>query len=419
VEWDSSTLVGPDGEDWRVPVSELEGRQRRTSVALAEEGMESAYIEDPVELYWLTGGRQNSAILIGAEGTGIQTRHLVRRSVARASFEGGADDSPHLTEKHPRMGELSGMLEKFGCVQKPAMTGAKVPHSRWSFIDGKLGGLDGPSLDCSSTLFRLREAKSEWELSMIRESGEINHSMFESIRDYGGTGKTELEMAGVAEDVSRASGFGGSIRMRKWPMDCDRVVIAAGGSGRVPSFFDSAVGGVGGSPMSPLGAGFSKVREGEPVLVDIVHVHRGYVSDCTRMFCSGDLGEQWQNRLDDMIEIGAIVRRSLGRGEDCSSAWISGREAAEEMGHGENLMGIRPEQASFLGHSVGLELDETPVVANGFDRPLELGGTMAIEPKVIHQEGAIGIEDTWSRTNEGMECLTSGDRLPSLIRWQA
>ena len=417
MEWDTSTLVGPDGEDWRVPVSELEDRQKRLSIALAEEGIESAYIEDPVELYWLTGGRQNSAILIGSDGTDIQTRHLVRRSVERASFEGGADDCPHLTEKHPRMGELSEMLTKFGCVQRPAMTGAKIPQSRWSFINVKMEGLDGSSRDCTNTLFKLREVKSEWELSMIRESGEINHSMFESIRESGGPGKTELEMAGIAEDISRASGFGGSIRMRKWPMDCDRVVIAAGRSGRIPSFFDSAIGGVGGSPVSPLGAGFSKVKEDEPVLIDIVHVHRGYVSDCTRMFYSGHLGEEWRNRLDDMIEIGSKVRRSLARGEDCSSSWKEGRGIAEEMGHGENLMGISPEQASFLGHSVGLELDETPVVADGFDRPLELGGTMAIEPKVIYEEGAIGIEDTWSRTSDGMECLTSGDRLPSLIQW--
>jgi len=118
-----------------------------------------------------------------------------------------------------------------------------------------------------------------------------------------------------------------------------------------------------------------------------------------------------------MTEIGALVRGFLGRGEDCSTAWRAGREVAEEMGHGENLMGISPEQAGFLGHSVGLELDETPVVANGFDRPLHLGGTMAIEPKVIHRDGAIGVEDTWTRTSEGMECLTSGDGLPNLIRW--
>jgi len=387
------------------------------SIALAEAGIESAYIEDPVELYWLTGGRQNSAILIGAEGAEIQTRHLVRRSIARAAFEGGDEDCPHITEKHPRMGELSEMLAKFGCIRKPAMTGGKVPRGRWSFISEKMGGLEGPSQDCTDLLYKLREVKSEWELSMMRESGEINHSMFESIRESGGIGKTELEMAGVAEEVSRASGFGGRIRMRKWPMDCDRVVIAAGRSGGVPSYFDSAVGGVGGSPISSLGAGFSKVREGVPVLIDIVHVHRGYVSDCTRMFCSGKLDSEWEERLGDMIEIGELVRGVLGRGGDCSSAWRSGREVAEEMGHGENLMGIRPEQANFLGHSVGLELDETPVVANGFDRPLHLGGTMAIEPKVIHRDGAVGIEDTWNRTSEGMECLTSGEDLPSLVQW--
>ena len=410
-------LVGPEGQDWRVPVSELERRQDRFSVALSEKGFESAYIEDPVELYWLTGSRQNSAFLIGAEGTGVQTTHLVRRSVSRASFEGGGGNCPHPTEKHPRMSELSNNLAKYGCTKKPSMVEGKVPRSRWKFIDNSMDELDGVSQDCTDVLYKLREVKSQWELSMIRDSGEINHSMFESIRETNGIGKTELELAAVAEEISRRNGFGGEIRMRQWPMDCDRVVITSGRSGGIPSFFDSAIGGVGGSPISPLGAGFSKIREKEPVLVDIVHVHRGYVSDCTRMFCSGNLGIEWRDRLDDMVEIGEIVRGALAKGDTCSSAWDAGREASEEMGHDENLMGIRPEQARFLGHSVGLELDESPVVANGFDQPLGEGGTMAIEPKVIHRDGAIGIEDTWVRTAEGMECLTSGVSLPKLIQW--
>ncbi len=417
MEWDSSDLVGPEDQDWRVPVSELEDRHERVSIALAERGIESAYIEDPVDLYWLTGGRQNSAFLIGAEGSGVQTTHLVRRSVARASFEGGGENCPHVTDKHPRMSQLSENLAKFGCTRKPAMVEEKLPHNRWNFINNKMGDLHGESQDCTDSLYKLREVKSEWELSMIQESGKINHSMFESIRDSDGLGKTELELAGIAEKVSRNSGFGGEIRMRKWPMNCDRVVIAAGRSGGIPSFFDSAVGGTGGSPVSPLGAGFSKIREGEPVLVDIVHVHRGYVSDCTRMFCSGKLGSEWANRLDDMAEIGALVRGVLSKGGSCSSAWNVGREASEEMGHGDNLMGISPEQAHFLGHSVGLELDETPVVADGFDRPLNVGGTMAIEPKLIHRDGAIGIEDTWTRSSDGLECLTSGEKLPKLIQW--
>ena len=80
-------------------------------------------------------------------------------------------------------------------------------------------------------------------------------------------------------------------------------------------------------------------------------------------------------------------------------------------------MGMKPEQARFLGHSIGLELDETPVIAEGFERPLEIGGTMAIEPKVIYRDGAIGIEDSWVRRSDGMECLTPGSDLPPLVHW--
>ena len=73
---------------------------------------------------------------------------------------------------------------------------------------------------------------------------------------------------------------------------------------------------------------------------------------------------------------------------------------AEEMGYSEYLMGMLPEQAVFLGHSVGLELDETPVIADRFDRELPIGGTMAVEPKVIYESGAIGTEDTFARTSD-------------------
>jgi Xaa-Pro aminopeptidase len=93
-------------------------------------------------------------------------------------------------------------------------------------------------------------------------------------------------------------------------------------------------------------------------------------------------------------------------------------------------MGMAPDQAKFLGHSIGLELDETPVVAAGFDRPLPIGGTMAIEPKVIQIEGAVGIEDSWVRTTTGMERLSGttdvgmatsgadgGDSFPDWTEW--
>ncbi len=414
--WDAGRLTGPDGVDWRVPVSELENRRSRLSSALADSGIESVLIDDPVELYYLTGGRQNGILLIGADGSDVRNTHWVRKSIIRAKFESGGDNAPDPIETQPRMSGLAEAIRGKGGTTAPALLAGKVPHDRWQFLSRKLSSL-GESADCTHILYKLREKKSDWELQMHRESGAINREMFAAIRDCGGLGKTELEMAAAADEVSRVAGFGGRIRMRRWPMDCDRVVIAAGRSGAIPSYFDSALGGLGASPISSLGAGHAKVETGEPVIVDIVHLHRGYVSDCTRMFSAGSLSDEWMQRLSDMAEIRDSVVASLGRGDYCSEAWGIGHQKAAEMGYAEHLMGMPPEQAIFLGHSVGLELDETPVVAEGFDRELPIGGTMAIEPKVLYQEGAIGTEDTYTRTSEGMECLTMGDSWDLMTEW--
>ena len=416
--WDAERLTGPDGEDWRVPVSELEERRTRMASSLTEQGLESALIDDPVELYWLTGGRQNGMMLIGAEGSDIQHTHWVRKSLERARYESGGDDAPDPIVAQPKTRQLTEALRSLGVNSAPAMLAGKMPHERWQFFSRRLASL-GEIQDSTYLMYGLRETKSTWELEMHRESGRINAEMFEAVQEVGGEGRTELEMAAAADEISRSAGFGGRIRMRRWPMDCDRVVIAAGRSGAVPSYFDSAIGGLGASPISSLGAGHAKVVSGEPVIVDIVHLHRGYVSDCTRMFCAGRLDEESVSKLDDMAEIRDAVVSSLGKGDDCSEAWRIGNGMANEMGYSNHLMGMTPNQAVFLGHSVGLELDETPVVADRFDRELPIGGTMAIEPKVIYESGAIGTEDTFARTPDGMECLTMGDSWGLLTEWDS
>ena len=415
--WDMGRLVGPDNADWRVPVSELENRRERLAIALSENGIESALIDDPVELYWLTGGRQNGIILVGGKDSNVETTHWVKRSLERAKFESGGDNSPDPIIAQPRMSELVDSIRKIGGTKKPSMLEGKIPHNRWKFISEKTNSLDGESKDCTSIMYKLRETKSSWEIDMLRESGRINKDMFQAIKENGGLGKTELEMAGVADEISRKAGFGGRIRMRKWPMDCDRVVIVAGKSAAIPSYFDSAICGIGASPISSLGSGHAKVKPNSPVTVDIVHLHRGYVSDCTRMFSAGALESKWIERLDHMVEIRKAVVSSLEKGDDCSKTWEIGSMMAKEMGYSDNLMGMSPDKSYFLGHSVGLELDETPVIASGFNRPLCIGGTMAIEPKVIYPDGCIGTEDTFVRTKDGMECLTMGNSFPLLTNW--
>ena len=138
VSWDTSRLRGPDNQDWRVPTYELEKRQDLVSKQLDFEGIESILIDDPVELYWLTGSRQNSFFIVGSKNSDIENTLFVRRSFDRAVFECGEDNSPHEIRMQPRMAEISNELIKMGCNKIPGMLEGKIPHSRFLFLKSKL-----------------------------------------------------------------------------------------------------------------------------------------------------------------------------------------------------------------------------------------------------------------------------------------
>ena len=70
-------------------------------------------------------------------------------------------------------------------------------------------------------------------------------------------------------------------------------------------------------------------------------------------------------------------------------------------------MGAGAERVSFVGHGLGLEIDELPVLAPGSDDPLEQGMVFALEPKFVYAgEGAVGVENSYAVTQDGVERLT-------------
>ena len=423
--WSPADIVGPDGEDWRVPVSELEARQARLAEMLAEAGCAGALIQHPVDLYYYAGGRQDGSLFVPAQGAGGSVEAggdgpvaFVRRSLKRAQWEAGDDDAPHAVEAFPRLSTFTETLAGLGVKEAPGLQFGEAPASFTSRFASALSSL-GEVKDVTGVVHHQREIKSAWELEQMDIGASVQVRMFEAVHAVGGEGVSELDMVAAAEAVSRSEGFGGTVQMRRYPLQCDRGVIVAGRAGGIPSFFDSAVGGSGPHPLSGMGAGFTRVKRGEPVLVDLVHAHRGYMVDATRMFVSGALNDVWQQRLDDMVVIKEEVVDVLDQGLHCSQAWQAGLAMAEELGYADQLMGTKPDQSRFLGHSIGLQLDESPVVAAGFDRPLPVGGTMAIEPKVVYAEGSVGSEDTWVRDDDGMRPITADGALPWVMEWDA
>ena len=416
-DWDTTVLSGPEGEDWRVPVSELENRLERLARALRIAALPGALIQHPVDLYYFAGGRQDGSLFVPAEGTeGDGPVFFVRRSLERARFEAGGDNAPFKLESFPRLSQFADVLKSGGVSGAPGLQFGELPSSFAQRFASALSSL-GECKDVTGIVHRLREVKSAWEQEQMAHGAEIQTRMFEAVAQLGREGISELDLVAAAESVSRSEGFGGQVQMRRFPLECNRGVIVSGRAGGVPSFFDSAVGGSGPHPLAGMGSGFNKIKPNEPVLVDLVHVHRGYVVDMTRMFSLGSLSEEWHQRLDDMIAVKDAVVNVLDKGGLCSQAWVEGQALAREHGHEQHLMEMQPDQSKFLGHSVGLQLDESPVVAAGFDRPLPVGGAMAIEPKLVYAEGSIGSEDTWIRSEEGMRAVTAHDAWPWLTEW--
>jgi Xaa-Pro aminopeptidase len=134
------------------------------------------------------------------------------------------------------------------------------------------------------------------------------------------------------------------------------------------------------------------------------------------MLSIGPVDAFWADAYAAMREVASYIERDVRPGITSGALFEMALTKATELGYGENFMGP-PEGTSpgqkvpFVGHGVGLELDEWPPLQRGTDATLEAGMVLAVEPKLIFEDkGAIGIEDTYLLTSEGLAPLTYSSR---------
>jgi Xaa-Pro aminopeptidase len=188
----------------------------------------------------------------------------------------------------------------------------------------------------------------------------------------------------------------------------------AGGTAAVPGFFDGAVTGSGLSSAAPHGASGAVIERDVPVLIDYTGIFDGYIVDMTRLYVCGTLAADLQQAFAAALAIQQWLVERLKPGAICEELFAGAAALAEESGFGAHFMGAPGENAKFVGHGVGLELDELPVLAQGFKLPLIAGQTIAIEPKFVFPgRGVVGIENTFAVSPAGGIKLT--DRADDLV----
>jgi Xaa-Pro aminopeptidase len=161
-------------------------------------------------------------------------------------------------------------------------------------------------------------------------------------------------------------------------------------------------------PAVPLiGSRQRKLKEGDLVYIDIGSGVDGYHTDktCTYMFGQKPpehVLEAQMKCVEIQNEIAEMLRPGMIPSDIYKS--IIGNLDSEFL---KNFMGFGNRTVRFLGHGIGLQVDELPVIAEGFNDPIENRMVFALEPKKgIKDVGMVGIENTFIVGKKGAECIT-------------
>ncbi len=376
---------------------ETEQRIIRLQRQLAAQGIDGALFIYPIDIYYFTGTRQNSTLWVPAAGN---PRLFVRKSLQRALTESVIED----TGPFPSSKEFPTL---FGDeVKKIGFTFDVAPVQQYNYYTRLLPGRE--FVDISAINRELRSVKSDWELDKMRNSGARLCEVFRQVPEFLQTGMRELDLAAEFEYRLRKAGSEGHVRMRAFNQELFQGLAVSGATADQPGFFDGAVTGRGLSNASPHGASRQLITANIPVLIDYAGIFNGYIVDMTRIFVVDELAPELRHAFATALAIQGRLVENLKPGVVCEELFLQAATMADEAGLGKNFMGAPGENAKFVGHGVGLELDEFPVLAQGFKVPLQAGQTIAIEPKfVLPGLGVVGIENTFAVSAKGGVKITA------------
>jgi Xaa-Pro dipeptidase len=262
-------------------------------------------------------------------------------------------------------------------------------------------------VDISQDVRILRIKKSDAEIGVLRAAGAVIARMTDMIRTGYDAGITELELSAHIERFFRVEGMG-VINSKQEGLVLVPGVTSAGLNSLEGNKFNGICSGKGISCATPFGAAHDVIPPSVPIVFDYAFVFKGYHVDMTRMASVGEPSRAVIDAYHAMVDIEKALVAFIRPGVSWESAWNLASEMAEKAGYGDRFMGFGRDRVYFVGHGVGVQLDEPPFLAPKMPAPIEERMVIAIEPKVsLPGIGVVGIEDTIIVGGSGCEIITS------------
>lgn len=383
------------------PATELEYRCKRLQELMAVQGLDAVIIVQNADLFYFTGTTQSGCLYVPGQGQPI---YMARKEFSRARMESG------LKEIVPfgSMKDIPGILAQYGC-QEPKRIGMELDVLPVNFFERyKKVYPNAEFLDATPLIRQVRMIKSHYEIHLMKDAADQVHRVWQRAGEIIREGATDLEIAAELEYTARKDGHQGLVRMRGFNSELFYAQIFSGTDSAVPAYADTPLGGLGLNPSFGQSAGLKRIERNEPVIIDFAGCVDGYLSDQTRIFAIGEVSDRLRRGYDDMLSVQRRMTEIAVPGAIWGAVYDECLALAVEMGYADSFMGAKGSQVSFIGHGLGIEIDEYPFIARGFkDMALEVGMAFAFEPKVVFPgEGAIGIENTFYLSNDGLKQLT-------------
>lgn len=262
-------------------------------------------------------------------------------------------------------------------------------------------------LPCGSALVRqARSVKTELEIELFRRSGLAHAKAYAQIPAVYRPGMTDRELSIEIERLMRLEGNLGIFRVFGQSMEIFMGSLLAGDNAAAPSPYDFALGGEGMDPALPGGANNTPLQEGQSLMVDLGGNFFGYMGDMSRVFSIGRLPQQAYDAHQLCLDIQDAIADMARPGVVCEDLYNKAIDMVTRAGMADYFMGVG-QKAKFIGHGIGLEINEAPVIAPRMKQELEPGMVFALEPKIVLPGvGPVGIENSWAVGAEGLEKLT-------------